>query len=255
MEIRILGAHQSQALEGKFVSILVDDILALDAGNLASALSIPAQANLKGIILTHHHYDHIKDVPFIGFNTMNMSTTMVYSTNEVKDVLVSHLGDGVIWPNLFERPSAENPTLAYTPIEPNVPIIINNYEVIPIPVHHGPETLGIYLSMNGKSLFYTSDTGPGLADVWQRIAPGLLIMELTYPDKLEAQAKHSGHLTPKLLNDELQSFHSTQGYLPPVVLVHINPNFEKEIQEEIDKVSAELGTSIQLGYEGMNINI
>jgi hypothetical protein len=50
-------------------------------------------------------------------------------------------------------------------------------------------------------------------------------------------------------------FHKLKGYFPPTILIHINPSWESEIEQEVAEVAQELGASITLGREGMKINI
>jgi len=40
-----------------------------------------------------------------------------------------------------------------------------------------------------------------------------------------------------------------------VVLVHMNPELEDEIEAEIDRVAQELDNSIVLAYEGMQLRL
>jgi phosphoribosyl 1,2-cyclic phosphodiesterase len=94
-----------------------------------------------------------------------------------------------------------------------------------------------------------------LASCWQRISPQLLLAELTAPNTYEEFARQSGHLTPSLLAQELVSFRELKGYLPQVVLVHINPELEKEIASEIAAVAKDLEHPITLGYEGMRLHL
>jgi len=65
MNIQLLGVHNCESQNTKLTSLLIDDILVVDAGGLTSSLSFEAQRKLKAILLTHQHYDHIKDVPAI----------------------------------------------------------------------------------------------------------------------------------------------------------------------------------------------
>jgi ribonuclease BN (tRNA processing enzyme) len=123
-------------------------------------------------------------------------------------------------------------------------------------VKHSVPTVGYQVaSADGKTMFYTSDTGPGLAGCWQRVSPQLLITEVTAPDKYKKWAAGSGHLSPGLLKQELTSFRELNGYLPQVVVVHMSPHLEKEIETEIAAVSKALGGSITLAYEGMELNL
>ena len=76
MKIQFLGAHNCESATTRLVSILIDDVLALDAGSLTSTLSIEAQLNLKAVLLTHHHYDHIRDIPALGMNALFYDTSV-----------------------------------------------------------------------------------------------------------------------------------------------------------------------------------
>ena len=63
MNIRILGAHNVESRTTRCISLLIDNTVAIDAGGLTSGLSISAQQRLKALLLTHQHYDHIRDIP------------------------------------------------------------------------------------------------------------------------------------------------------------------------------------------------
>ena len=63
MNIKILGAHATlESTNTKCISLLIDDVLALDAGALTSTLSFSDQRKLRAILCAHGHWDHVKDV-------------------------------------------------------------------------------------------------------------------------------------------------------------------------------------------------
>ena len=131
-----------------------------------------------------------------------------------------------------------------------------DYKVLPLPVSHHVSTVGYQVtSRDGKSLFYTSDTGPGLASCWQHVSPQLLITEVSGPQRLKSHLRGSGHLTPGLLRKELEEFYKTKGYLPRVILVHLPPPLEAEIADEVSQIDEELSGQIELGRDGMRISI
>ena len=108
MNIHILGAHNCESEGSRFVCLLVDDILAIDAGTLTSKLSFQAQQKLKAILLTHHHYDHIRDVPAIAINHLyHHSTIEVFSTKSVRDSLTTHILNDRLYPNFLELPESD----------------------------------------------------------------------------------------------------------------------------------------------------
>ncbi|GAH79766.1 unnamed protein product, partial [marine sediment metagenome] len=147
-------------------------------------------------------------------------------------------------------------TIKFSLIEPHKIEQIEGYSVLAVKVNHAVPTVGYQItSSDGKILFFTGDTGPGLAGCWEQVSPQLLITEVTATNKYEEFAKESGHLTPSLLRQELTSFQGIKGYLPQVVVVHMNPELEREIETEIAAVAQALNNSITLAYEGMQLRL
>lgn len=252
MKIRLLGAHNCESKNTKLTSMLIDDVLVVDTGGLTSSLSFPAQQKLKVILLTHQHYDHVKDIPSITFNfAMANAAINIYSTRAVYQALSTYLLNGELYPKFLGWPQ-EDPRINFNVLEPYRLEKIEGYQVLPIPVNHSVTTVGYQItSPDGKVLFYTGDTGPGLADCWEWIEPQLLIIETSAPDRFIELYQNRGHLTPALLKQELTNFREIKGYLPQVVVVHVNPRLEDEIKEEIAAVSQYLKHPISVGYEGM----
>ena len=235
MYVQLLGAHNLESRDSRYVSLLIDDVLAIEASALTSSLSLAAQLKLKAVLLTHQHYDHVRDIPALGMNFfLHQSTIEICSTRSVYEVLAAHLLNDTIYPNFMEKPP-EKPAVRFRVLEPHRAEQIAGYSVLAVPVNHAVPAVGYQVtSADGKALFYSSDTGPGLAECWQQVSPELLIIEVTAPDRYEEFAHRSGHLTPGLLGQELEGFRKLKGYLPQVVLVHMNPVEEKDIATEID---------------------
>jgi len=256
MEIRILGAHNCESQSSKLTSLLIDDTLALDAGGLTSSLSFEAQRKLMAILLTHQHYDHIRDVPALAMNFFFQGNTMnIYSTQPVYDALSNHLLNGKLYPKFLEK-RGQVPIMRFTKIEPYKPESVAGYSVLAVPVNHSVPSVGYQItSPDGKIVFYTGDTGAGLTDCWQHISPQLVIIEVTAPNRYDEFAIRSGHLTPNLLQQELISFRELKGYLPQMALIHMNPDLENEIADEVAVVAQALSNPITLAYEGMQLHV
>jgi ribonuclease BN (tRNA processing enzyme) len=256
MQVRVLGAHNLESLDSRYVSLLIDDVLAIEAAALTSSLTFLAQLKLRAVLLTHQHYDHIKDVPALGMNfLLHEETIEICATRSVYEVVAAHLLNDEIYPNFMTRPP-EKPTVRFRVIAPEQAEEIAGYTVLAVPVNHAVPAVGYQVtSADGKVVFYSSDTGPGLDNCWRQISPDLIFIEVTAPDRYEEFAHRSGHLTPGLLGRELDGFRRLKGYLPQVVLLHMNPEEENEITDEIAAVARSLNASIQLGYEGMEINL
>ncbi len=256
MDIRILGAHNCESADTKLASLLVDNVLALDAGALTSSLSLQSQLQLKAVLITHRHYDHIKDIPLIAINRFFQNVPIsIFSTRSVYDTLTTHILNGQIYPDFFKFP-ARNPSLRFTVVEPSRPVQIEDYSILPVLVNHASTAVGYQVTApDGKAMFYTGDTGAGLSDCWKQISPQLLIIEVTAPSSEQDFATQSQHLTPAMLAQELVSFRDLKNYLPEIVVVHMNPPHEMEIAAEIAAVANQLNVSITLACEGMQVHV
>lgn len=254
MNIKVLGAHHDESRSSRYLSLLIDNKLAIDAGSLSSGLSLAEQRQLKAILLTHQHYDHVRDVPCIAIVFYHSGKNLgIYTTSTVKEALRTHLLDGVLFPRFLELPP-EKPTVEIALLEPGETTLIEGYSILPVSVDHAVPTVGYQVTAaSGESFFYSGDSGPGITSCWPEISPRLLIMETTFPNSEEGNARKTGHLTPGLLKEVLGSFRELKGYLPRVILVHMDPEAEEEIAREINSVSQELGSSITLAHEGMEL--
>jgi len=255
MQIRLLGVHQGESKTTKFISILVDQVLAIDAGSLTSGLTFEEQQRLGTILLTHYHYDHIKDLPMIAFNMMHTNQILVYCERETREALEAHIMNESIWPKMYELPRPAAPSIRFQDIAAGHEFRINGYTILPIAMHHAVPTVGYSVAQNGKSFFFTADTGGNCHEAWQQLKPDLLIIEATLPNRLVRDADAFGHLTPSKIECELRDFKALHGYLPRVVAVHIDPKHEAEVRSEIAELAARLDAAIEVGYEGMSIDL
>ena len=258
MEIQVLGAHLAEVKGARLTSLLIDGVLAVDAGGLTSALSLPEQKKIETVLLTHHHFDHTRDLVTLAANAGYYwrKQLAVFAPRYTLDIVAGGLLDGKLYTNFFEYPSKEKPTVVLEAIEPYSRRVIAGYDVLAVPVKHSAPAVGYQItSSDGKSLFYTGDTTVGISDRWQHVSPQLLITEVAGPDKYEDWLKKAGHLCPRLLRGELIQFRRLKGYLPPVIVIHIGNPYEQEIKEEVAQIAQDLEADINLGYEDMRITL
>ncbi len=249
MKIRFLGAHNTETSASGLMCLLIDECVAIDAGSMTSRLPLAAQLAMKAVLVTHPHYDHIRDLPMLTMNCfLNGGKVHAYGSQAVKDALSGQILNGKIYSDFFARP-----VMDFHIVEPNTPFSVDKYQVLPVTVNHSVPANGYQVSLGGRSFFYTGDTGPGLEKCWGQISPDLLIIEVTASNRFTDFGRDSKHLTPQLLKEELSAFRDIRGYIPKVVTVHMNPSLEDEIAVELKEVATDIKCNISLGYEGLEL--
>ena len=76
MRVRVLGAHNLEAAGARHTCFLIDGVLAVDAGSLASSLTLEEQGGIRALLITHQHFDHVRDLPTLGLTTLDDGKTI-----------------------------------------------------------------------------------------------------------------------------------------------------------------------------------
>lgn len=250
MRIHVLGCSGAELPNKNMTGFLIDRNLLLDGGTIGEALPKSSQWQIRNILVTHPHLDHIKAIPFFLDNIFTADRDQrvnLYSDPKIIRILKDHLFNGLIWPDFTKIPSAENSLLALREIPLGRPVEVDGYRVVAFRVHHTTPAIG-YLIENGegKRLLYTGDTGP-TGSLWNASRNGAvngLIIEVSFHNGFTDRAIASGHLTPTLLGRELEKVDP----LPErIFITHSKPGHKDIIAEEL----AELGLdNIELLEDG-----
>jgi ribonuclease BN (tRNA processing enzyme) len=254
MEVKLLGAHQGQSRDIGFMSILVDGRLAIDAGGLTTALTLEEQEQIEAVLVTHRHFDHIKDLVALAHNNWEVRSLHIYCIDDARSALQAHIFNDVVWPTMSVQIGSYYP-LTWHRVEPGVTSDVLGYGVTPIEVSHTVPTVGYFIEKDGGSFFYTADTRADGNPPWAAIRPDLLIAETTMANANAMLAYAAGHMTPLSLGRELRAFHAKQGYFPRTVCVHINPHQEEQVARELAALAKELDADITPGREGMAFQV
>ena len=120
MEIQVLGAHLAEVKGARLTSILIDGVLAVDAGGVTSALSLAEQKKIETVLLTHHHFDHTRDLVTLAANAGYYwrKQVTVHGLRHTLDIVTECLLGGKMYTNFFEYPDKEKPTVILEAIEP-----------------------------------------------------------------------------------------------------------------------------------------
>jgi len=238
VKFKVLGCHGSRFPKEKLTSFLIDGVLALDAGALASSLTLKEQMNLKAILISHCHFDHIKDIFFLTDNLINRNSRplRVYSIREVIQALKKHAFNNILWPDFTKIPDIKNPVLTLESIPEGKKIQIEGFTVEAISVNHSVPAVGYSITKNRKTVVYSGDTGP-TEELWKRVKKIKnlkgVIFETSFPDKFGKLTYLGGHITPRTLKGELNKL----GLVSCLIyLCHLKPQFKKDILGDIRKL-------------------
>ena len=260
MRVRVLGAHNLPSRDPihnrgtRHTCFLIDDVLGVDMGGMASALSPTEQGQVLAILLTHRHFDHIRDLPSLALMTLDDPRPIdVYSLPETLEGVLAHLINGDIYPDFTQKLTDAPPKYRFLPVEPGVKFKLLDYDIKPIPQPHPVPCVGyIVKSKAGACWAYTGDTGGNLLPFFQdKLSPQVLFIDITFPSRLEALAKLTGHLTPGLLREELLEVMGAKLSLPRMVAVHISVPYLEEVEQEVASLANELGIDLIPGAEDM----
>ncbi len=239
MNIRVLGCHGSQFPNYNTTSFLLGQNVLVDAGTVTSVLNIEKQLKIDYIFITHAHLDHVRDITFLADNIIvsgrQQQVSMISIPSALETIRQNALNDK-LWPDFTIIPNYESAVLGYRAAQEKKALPLNGYRVTPVPVTHSVPAVGYLVEDHeGKSLFYTGDTGP-TPETWKFLGKrhlDALIIETSFPNKLADLAVKTGHLTASLLRGELQSMK----VLPKrIYITHPKPQYQKIIEAEINKL-------------------
>lgn len=260
MNIRVLGAHGSDLLlKGptglkicRSVGFLVNDELMVDAGTLASGLTLNEQKRVKHILLSHLHLDHVKGIPPLVDNLSGLvdHQVVVASLSSVLKGLQKHVFNDIVFPNFFDVQGPRPSLLRAQGLEPRKEVVLaKGISITPVLVNHTVETAGFVIRDDGGAWIYSGDTHL-TEEIWRvaahtRDLKGVFI-EVSFPDDMMDIAIQSKHLTPTLLAQEFRKIGKPD---LPLYLYHMKPSVRESIIQEISRLDLGTVTVLEEGQE------
>jgi ribonuclease BN (tRNA processing enzyme) len=255
MKIKVLGCSGAEFPGHRPPSFLLDSKILFDTGSLTDTLDIKSQLRIKHIFISHPHLDHILGIPFLADNLifrMKGHRVNILSIPPVIKTIKRSLLDGSIWPDFTVIPNTHAGILNLIALKPGHSIKIGDYTITPYPVHHSIPATGFLVEDKIKRrFFYTGDTGPSDA-TWGKIGEKqihCLLIEASFPNRMEDIAIRTGHLTPRLLKKELLKI---KPYPERIFVIHIKPQYFKTIKTELQKLKIK---NLRLLKDGETIRV
>jgi cAMP phosphodiesterase len=241
MKLRVLGAFGSEGVSQRPSAFLVNDRVLVDAGTVAGALTVPEQLAIEHALVSHTHLDHIVGLTFLTDTLASAGDDMSVSVTgiaPVVDALRDHVFNNIVWPNFATIPSREAPVVRYRTLAEDTEQRVGNLWVTPVSVSHSIPTSGFLVHDGSRGFVYSGDTGPTDA-LWKAVRSlgglGAVVLECAFPNRLAPLAERSKHLTPAMIQRELDKLPADL----PVWIFHIKPPFYEETAEELSRLDGD----------------
>ena len=199
MKVRVLGAHKLEGRYARHTCFLIDGVLGLDAGSLASSLGAAEQGNVQAVLLTHQHFDHVRDLPTLGLTTLGDGKTIaLYGLAETHDAVHRHLLNWDLYPDLTGSLGPQPPKFKLNPVAPGEGFTAMGYGVSPISVPHTVPNVGyVVRADSGGALANTGDTDSDISAFFKDdLDADVVFLEISFPNRLEDQAQITKRMTP-----------------------------------------------------------
>lgn len=242
MRIQVLGCHGGELPKHRTTCFLVDGVLALDAGTLCAVLSLEQLLKVDDLLLTHSHFDHVKDIPLMADLIVGRreKPVVIHCSEECAKTLKKNMFNNALWPDFTRIPTRKNPVLEIRPFKVGSKFKIGKYEITTVPVSHPVESCGFVVNNGASAVAMSGDTGPTdqLWKVLNRVKNlKAVLLETSFPNKLQELADISGHLTPQTLKSELAKFKRNGA---EVFLYHLKPAFVPQVKKELQGMDVEV---------------
>lgn len=227
----------SRSARQHLACLIVNDRVAIDAGSLAMAVTDDQRQNVRDIVLTHAHLDHIAGLPlFVDdlFAQLN-EPIRIHARQEVIDILERDIFNWSVFPRFSELTNNGSPVLKYFPIECGSQFAVSDLTFRAIEADHRVPSAGYVVSDTESSIVISGDTAhlDPLNDAMLK-AQNLkaILVECAFPNELEKIACQSHHMTPAILAEELAKLKPPC----PVFVINIKPNYRRQVVDQLEKL-------------------
>ena len=235
MRIRTLGCSGGIGAGSRTSAMLVDNDVLIDAGTGIGDLALAELHAIRHVFLTHAHLDHIAGLPMLvdaNYEDDFEVPVTVYARTETLEAIRAHLFNDVIWPDFAKIPNPDNPILRFRVCNPGDRVTIGHRNFDAVDVSHSVPSLGYTVQNSGGAFAVSGDTKTN-ETLWPALNAcddlRALVIEVSFPDELEALANTAGHYTPKTMCADLDRLE----HEPEIWLTGMKPGEEARILRQV----------------------
>jgi len=229
---------------------VIDDSVAIDAGSLAMAANPVQQEQVRDIVLTHAHLDHIAGLPLFIDDLFSILTepVTVHAVQDVIETLERDVFNWSVYPRFSELANAHGPVLKYEPFGTAEEFTVRHLTLRAVEVNHKVPSSGFLISDTRSTIALSGDTA-GTQGIWNLVnsaeSISAILVECAFPDELNDLANVSYHLTPSRMKLELEKCDRNC----PVYVVNLKPMFRERIMEQIAALKLDSVQVLEVGRE------
>ncbi len=256
MKFRVIGCSGGQVPGHNLSSYLLDSTLLIDAGSITAVLDLVGQQKIRNILITHVHLDHVMGLATLADNLFGhcKTTVNVWGTSEVIASLKSSFFNDSIWPDFTQMTSDMQPwpVITFHSMPEEEPMPIGDSIVTMVRVNHVVPSTAFFIENKDSTLLHVGDTGP-TERVWylgkRKGNLSGVVLEASFPNRLQELADLSRHLTPQTLAKEVEKLGNPS---VPILVTHLKPQYREEIIKDLRKIK---GYRFRILKEGDSIQM
>ncbi len=216
------------------LSVVIDDRVAIDAGCLAFSCSAKQREQIRDIVLTHTHLDHIASLPMYIDDLFATLTEpiRVHATREMIDILERDIFNWAIYPRFSELSNSHGKVVEYHAFAAGETINVEHLSIQSIPVNHKVAANGFIIAADDSSIAITGDTAE-TDEMWlecnSREDLKAVLVECAFPNEMSDLAEASHHLVPQMLATEVQKLRNNAR----IFVINLKPMYRERVVEQI----------------------
>lgn len=231
------------------MSVIVDDRVAIDAGSLAFSCTDLQRSQVRDIVLTHTHLDHIAGLPmFIDDLFANLTEPIrIHATRDVIDTLERDVFNWAVYPRFSELMNKSGRVVEYHEFKQGSNFRAQHLTVTSVGVNHKVASSGYVISDGKMSVGITGDTAE-TEEIWRVLnaVPDLraILVECAFPNEMSELAAVSCHLTPRKLELELEKLTNEECR---IYAMNLKPMYRETIIKEIGQIGSKKVNVLEVG--------
>jgi len=247
--VKVLGASGSKTKTTGTISFQIDKHIIIDAGNIFEKYECDTN-EIEHVFISHSHFDHILELPFLienGFTTRTKQLH-IHGLKETVEHIKSFMFNNYIWPDFSLIPllTVGEKSIVFEEFEFYKTVNIDGTKLTPFPSNHIVPTAGFIVEKGSRAFILSSDTYK-TEPLWKIINqnPKIteVLVEVSFESVLGGLAEISKHLTPKILDEELNKL--TRDDLN-IYIYHIKEASLEKVRQELKEYPNLMKYNVQI---------